>query len=406
MNTTPHRHDSDGRTKVLYVLKRFPQLSQTFVIREIVELERCGVTIGVDALGPLSDGPHQGEVDHVQAAVRYLPRKPHLKDPQAAFAHLRVARRHPLVWVHTARAARRSDWRRFVQAGIVADRVHREGFQHIHAHFASAASEVSRDAAALAGCTYSVTAHAKDIFHEQHVAHLSRRLGAAAAVVTVSDFNVRHLHDTLPAISVSHIPNGVALAPASSPKPNGPLLCVARLVEKKGIDTLLRAISMLRMQYPGMSLEIIGTGEESESLKALCEELQLHETVTFLGAQPFDQVEAAYQRCSMVVLPCRIGADGDRDGLPTVIVEALARSIPVISTAIIGIPEVVRHEETGLLVPPDDVPALADAIERLWNNPLLAAALGARGRSLVATAFDPTRSANLLRDVFLMASGL
>ncbi len=391
--------------KVLYVLKRFPQLSQTFVIREILELEAIGVTVGIDALGPVADGPQHSDVDAVRAEVRYVTRKPKLGDNEVWPIHLRLAARRPLRWARAAIAARRhGDWRRFVQAGLVAERVRREGFGHIHAHFASAASEVSRDAAALAGVSFSVTAHAKDIFHESHVAHLARRLDGAAAVVTVSDYNVRHLNQTLPQLPVVHIANGVPVAEPTAPVAGGPVLCVARLVDKKGIDTLIIAVASLRERCPGLLLEILGTGEELANLQQLTDDLKCNDRVRFLGAQPFDQVDAAYRRCSMVALPCRIGADGDRDGLPTVIVEALGRGIPVISTSIIGIPEVVQHERTGLLVEQDDSAALTDAIARLWHNPALAAELGAAGAKLVGNEFNPRRSAIKLSNVFQIAS--
>ncbi len=389
--------------RVLYVLKRYPQLSQTFVVRELLELEATGVTIGVDALGRTGDGPRHDDVDHVQATVRHLPRRPRLRDREARTAHARLAARRPLIWLRHAHQARGEDWRRFVQAGLVADRIRREDFDHVHAHFASAASEVARDAAALAGISYSVTAHARDIFTAQHAPLLSARLGGAAAVVTVSEHNRRHLETVLPGTVVVHVPNGVAVTPPRLPRAGGPVLCVARLVDKKGIDTLIRALGYLASTHPEICVEVVGDGDRLSELTALAASLGVTDRLTFLGALDSIGVDAAYERCSMLTLPCRVTPDGDRDGLPTVIVEAMARSIPVISTDIVGIPEVVQDGVTGLVIEPDDPLALADRIVALWSDPERAAALGAAGRRIVAERFDPSRSAQLLSRVFVAA---
>jgi len=383
------------------VLKRYPQLSQTFVVRELTELERTGLEVGIEALGPQATGPEHPEVADVRARVRYLPRRPKLRDRGVRGVHLRLALRQPRRWVRTALAARRAgELRRFAQAGLVADRVRREGWTQIHAHFASAAAEVARDAAALAGVPYTVTAHAKDIFHESHAPHLVRRVGAAAAVVTVSGFNVEHLVATLPHDRVVHVPNGVALEPAAPVPARGPVLCVARLVPKKGVDTLLHAVADLADTQPDLRVELAGGGELSDELAALAARLGIADRVAFLGALSSTEIDAAYRRASMFVLPCRIDADGDRDGMPTVILEAMSRGLPVVSTEIIGIPEVIVHGRTGLLVPPDDAGALASAIDKLWSDPDLARDLGTAARDLVAERFDPQRSAHLLRDVF------
>ena len=384
--------------KVLYVLKRYPQTSQTFVIRELLGLERAGVDIGIDSLGPSDAAIRHPEVDEVKAAVRHLPKRPQLRDVWPT--HLRLALRRPVVYIRAARAARSRDWRRFVQAGLVAGRVRREGIDHLHAHFASAACEVARDAAALAGVTYSVTAHAKDVFHDKHAGLLAERVEGAATVVTVSAHNAEHLRTVLPTANVVHVANAVALPMYSGPSANGPVLCVARLVAKKGIDTLIQSISDVRLTWPDVMLEIIGDGELREELEALADRLGLGDNVRFVGAVDSHAVSEAYARASMMVLPCRVTADGDRDGLPTVLVEALACGLPVISTNVVGIPELVRHERTGLLVEPDDPGALSNAILKLHHDAALARDLGERGRDLVATDYDPATSARALAAVF------
>jgi colanic acid/amylovoran biosynthesis glycosyltransferase len=390
-----------SRAPVLYVLKRFPRLSESFVLRELLELEAQGERILIDALLPPEVGPRHGEIARLRAPVRYLPRRPRLRQPSVASAHLRVGLRSPLVWARlAARARRHGIWRRFVQAGLTADRARREGVRHLHAHFATAAAEVARDAATLARRPFTVTAHAKDIFHADHAPHLVRRLDGAAAVVTVSEHNAEHLRGVLNGVPIHHIPNGVLAPPPGRSAQGGPLLFVGRLVPKKGVDILIDACALLRSEIPGLSVEIIGGGPLADELADRARNAGVADRIHFLGPQPAEVVDAAFRRCSLVALPSRIDEHGDRDGMPTVLVEALARGVPVVATHLVGIPELVRNGETGLLVPPDDPPALAAAIARLLRDPELARELATGGRALVAERFNPGRSARLLRALF------
>ena len=385
---------------VLYVLKRYPRLSETFVVRELATLEALGEHVLVDALLPPEDGPRHPEADRVAAVVRYLPRGPRLRDCQLASAHARLALRHPRRWAREALAAwRRGLWRRFLQAGLTAERARTSAAVHLHAHFATAACEVAGIAGRLVGLPVTVTAHAKDIFHADNAPLLPRRLGGLAAVVTVSEHNAAHLASVVPEVPIRHIPNGVAAPSAShGPAPDGTVLCVARLVEKKGVDTLLRAVAEIAPRRPDLTVEIVGEGPLRPALERLAAELGLGRRVRFAGALAFPDVEAAYRRAAMVVLACRVAGDGDRDGLPTVLLEAMARGLPVVSTAVAGIPELV--EGNGLLVPPDAPAALAAAIERLLADPGAARVLGAAGRSTVLGAHDPVVSARALQRLF------
>ena len=422
--------------KVLYVLKRYPRLSETFVVREILGIEERGVPVLVDALMAPEEEPRHPEVDRVKAAVRYLPRRPRRAPVAGALARLVVRRPLPVALevVRTTRRARdlgrrgdpgtaRKAWRQLGQAVLVADRVRAEGVTHVHCHFATAACEVGVPAAAMAGVPSSVTVHAKDLYHRDNVDELHRRVAHASAVVTVSRYNLEHLDDVLgrrpsghgvaeasPAAPsprsrstgtpvLAHVPNGVALGAVNEHgvgNREAPVLCVSRLVRKKGVDTLLRALAVASPTDPWLRLEVIGSGPLADELVQLAAELGVADRVSWLGPQPADVVERAYARAGVVALPCRIDGDGDRDGLPTVLVEALARGIPVVSTDIVGIPELVRHGETGLLVPPDDPHALARALADLRSDACLARRLGTQGRELVRAAYDPGASAEHL----------
>ncbi len=392
--------------QVLYVLKRFPRLSETFVLNEILGLEAAGVRVLVDVLLPAEDAPTHPELAQVRAEVRQVPRAVRLLDRPALRAHVAEAVRHPRRWAVLALRARRSGtWRRFVQAGLVAARIRSEHVSHVHAHFATAACEVASTAARLVGVTCSVTAHAKDIYHQDNAAQLVRRLAGTDTVVTVSAHNVAHLRAVLAddgcATEVRHIPNGVRLSTVpADPAAHSTLLCVARLVPKKGVDLLVEAAALLLARHPGLRVEIIGDGPLRAELAALIQRLGVGSRVLLLGPATSAQVSSAMERSRAVVLPCRVGPDGDRDGMPTVLVEALARGVPVVSTDIVGIAELVVDGETGLLVRPEDPAALAEALERVLADPALAARLGLAGRRLVGERFRPESSTAALVSAF------
>jgi glycosyltransferase involved in cell wall biosynthesis len=286
---------------------------------------------------------------------------------------------------------------------LVADRARREGVDVVHAHFATSAAEVATAAGRLAGIPVTVTAHAKDIYHCENEGPLATRLADTAAVVTVSEHNVRHLARVAPTARVRLVRNGVPLGPVEAAgvcAGAGPVLCVSRLVPKKGIDTLIAAIALLAREDPSARLEVIGGGPLLDELRAQAAALGVADLVLLRGPQPSTVVEEAYARASVVALACRVDDSGDRDGLPTVLVEALGRGLPVVSTRLVGIPELVRHEETGLLVAPDDPVALADALRRLRTDRVLARAVGVEGRRLVRDEYDPSRSAVALLAVW------
>lgn len=393
------------RQPVLYVLKRFPRLSETFVLREILGLELAGVQILVDVLLPPEHGPTHPELAALQARVRHLPRHPKLRARATLQVHSRLALRHPLRWaVLAVRSRQAGTWRRFVQAGPVAARIRGEGAGHVHAHFATSACEVATMAARLAGVTCSVTAHAKDIYHRDNAPNVARRLAGARTVVTVSGHNVAHLAGVLSAPGrcpdVRHIPNGVPVGAATDPAASNTVLCVARLVPKKGVDLLVAAAALLRAKHPQLRVDIIGDGPLRAELAAQIDRLGLGSQVRLLGSATSSDVTRAMTRARAVVLPCRIDANGDRDGMPTVLVEALACGVPVVSTHLVGIGEVVIDGETGLLVGPEDAAELAWALDRLLTDPGLAAHLGDAGRRLVDERFRPADSTSALIDVF------
>ena len=274
---------------VLYVLKRFPRLSETFVLRELLALEARGERILIDSLLPPEEGPRHPELAQLRAPVRQLPRHPRLRDAQVAQAHLRLAVHVPGRWLAMALRSRsdREAWRRFLQAGLVALRVRRGRAARARA-LRHRRRRGGRDAGALTGAPVTVTAHAKDVFHRDNAPLLSRRLRGAAAVVTVTDDNAAHLRRVLPGTPVHVVRNGVQLSPTRGATGRVPaaLLCVARLVPKKGIDCLLSAVALLARQRPGVCLEVIGAGPLDAELRRQAQDLGISEWVDFRGPLP------------------------------------------------------------------------------------------------------------------------
>jgi colanic acid/amylovoran biosynthesis glycosyltransferase len=408
---------SDSRPRVAYILKMFPRFSETFILSEILELERTGVDVRVFSLKLPNDARRHADVDRVQAPITYLPEISRESASAYLRAHVSVLRRTPRRYlkglsIATRRAVKGRRWssfKRFIQAGYVGAHLQDEGIDHIHAHFASSATSVARDVNLMTGTSFSFTAHAKDIFIESlSMKSLVRKLQRARFVITVSDFNVRHLRSIEPTVNVHRIYNGLDLevfAPAE-PQPQDPplVLSVGRLVEKKGFDDLIRAAAILRDRGVAFRVEIVGTGSEEGTLRALIAEHNLENTVRLTGAMPREELIGLLPKASVFPAPCVIGTDGNRDGLPTVLIEAMALGVPVISTPVTGIPELVRHDETGVIVPEHDPAALADAIETALTHPQRAREMADAGRQLVEKEFDLRENVAQIRQLFQEAS--
>jgi len=285
--------------------------------------------------------------------------------------------------------------------------VKRSGIYHLHAHFASAPSTVARLAAMFAGITYSFTAHAKDIFHQDvRTEDLAGKFCDAVATVTVSDFNVEHLRQ-IAGERLVRIYNGLDLSrfPFAVPEKRLPrVVGIGRLVEKKGFVDLIEACAVLKNGGCVFDCQIIGTGDQEELLRSRIQELGLQKHVELIGPRPQLEIIAHLQRASVLAAPCVVGSDGNRDGLPTVLLEAMAIGTPCVSTDVTGIPEVIRHGETGLIVGQHDPAALADAIQRLLNDPAERARLTINGRRLIELEFDVHRNAARLRALWPQAN--
>ncbi len=379
--------------RIGYVLKMYPRFSETFVLTEMLALEAAGADLRVYSMRYPADGRFHPALADLRAPVTYLPHKLRPTDLWAllrdAGAELDVAAHLDLLLSVTPDEAS--------AALDLAAAARADGLTHLHAHFGSTATTVARVAARLAGIGYSFTAHAKDIFHAEVVhEELAAKLRDAAFVVTVSDYNLAHLRATFGADAdrVVRLYNGLDLTAFDVwTGPREPrIAAVGRLVEKKGFDDLLVAIASMRDAGRPVPADIAGTGPEEGNLRSMTERLGLQDLVTFHGALPQHRVRDLVATAAVFAAPCVIGSDGNRDGLPTVVLESLALGTPVVSTPVTGIPEAVIDGVTGLLVPESDPAALAAAIGRVLDDGPLATALARRGRAHVEAVFDSRRN--------------
>jgi len=398
-----------------YLLDRFGVPSETFITREIEGLGRLGIRPKIWALRA-SDSPATGAAADIARGVRVLPSPMSVVTAGAKLATMlrspgRVMRpalgmiRGALNSPSTAPA----ELLRANSGFCLARALAREGVTHLHAHFGFVPSTVAWFAAHLAGIPWSVSVHAWDIFVNRSM--MPEKLLAARRVVTCTDFARGWLLERYPSIPRGHVVtvhHGLDTDRyAPRPLPVGDVtraLAVGRLVPKKGFGVLLRAFARARAALARdgrkATLALVGDGPERPRLERIARELGLGESVRMTGALPADEVRSEMDRANMLVVPSVPGARGDLDGLPNVVLEAMALSRPVIGSHLSGIPEAITDGRTGLLVPPGDDETLARAMVRLARDRELASRLGAAGRELVRERFSLEVSARALAAVF------
>jgi glycosyltransferase involved in cell wall biosynthesis len=359
--------------------------------------------IRIFSLRPTSDTRFHDTLAQVQAPVEQIPRVSKALD---LWTLIRRAHAELPLLTENLGELLQGEHDAAAQAIELALAIRRAGVTRLHAHFASLATTVARLASLLTGVPYSFTAHAKDLFHESvDPRDVDRKIAGASHVVTVSDFNVRHLVRAYPAASVTplrRVYNGIdlerfAYVPGRSGEPV--ILAVGRLVEKKGFADLIRAVAELRAVGRPIRCRIVGGGELEPALRALAAGLGIDDLVTLTGPLPQAEVRAELERAHVFVAPCVVGSDGNADGLPTVLLEAMAIGTPCISTDVTGITEAVRDGETGLVAPQRAPRELAATILRVIDDPSGAALLAAAARELIAEEFDVSRQSALLEEV-------
>jgi glycosyltransferase involved in cell wall biosynthesis len=390
--------------RVAYIVSRFPATSETFVLRELggvaaeveVELHALfpsprGEVVHPDAERWLPELVRPGVGEGVVALARWLVRRP-MRTLAVIGSVVAAHARHPRVLV-----------RALVTLPLAAAHATRLGrVDHVHAHFATYPALAAWIAHRLTGVPYSFTAHAHDLFI--HQAMLARKAADAAFVVAISDFNQRFLLERAAAtVHVVHCgidPARFAFAVRPVEKAAPRLLCVARLLEQKGHDVLLRAL----VGAPGARLDLVGDGPLRGRLEAEVARLGLGDRVRFHGAVPEPEVAALLAAADVFVLPSVIAPDGDMEGIPIVLMEAMAAGVPAVATRQSGVPELIADGETGYLAEPGDVDGLRAALGRALSERDPDARARA-ARAFVEAEFDQHRSARRMVELFSGAAG-
>ena len=419
---------------VAYLTKRFPRLSETFILDEVLGLEDAGVPLRLFAIRDPHESLVQPDVARVRGSLAYLRPEPAVRARlgwlgSTVAGHARVAAAHPARYWRTLVDAfghrqRRAALSHFLDAGHLAARLERDDARRLHAAFAHGPAAIAHQVHLLTGLPFSFAAHAKDIYVSDPE-QLARRAAAAEFMLVCSESareelariagpaadRIRLQYHGVDALRFH--PGGTALAapfadgerpadeecatdgerPAASKRPTDGarpfrLLAAGRLVEKKGYPVLLDALALLARQGHAVTCRIVGAGPLRADLEARARALGIAGTISFDGAISHENVAGAYRDADAFVQCSVVLPDGDRDGVPNVVLEAMASGLAVVASDVAGIPEAVVDGVTGFLVPPSDPAAVADRIARLVENPALAHRLGAAGRSRVLERFD------------------
>ncbi len=406
---------------VAVILKGYPRLSETFIAQEIRELERLGLDLRIVSLRHPTDRHRHPVHREITAPVRYLPEYL-LREPRRVLRGLSVAR--GLIGFASARAAwlrdlrrdpTRNRIRRFGQACVLAAELDPD-IAHLHAHFLHTPASVARYAALMRGLPWSCSAHAKDIWTTPDW-EIAEKLAELDWAVTCTAAGRERLQALAPTrdrvglvyhgIDLERFPAPAGTRPARDGSAAGDpvtILSVGRAVAKKGYEDLLDALAALP---PGLSwrLRHVGGGQLIARLKDRAARRGIADRIDWLGAQPQETVLSEMRRADLFALASKVADDGDRDGLPNVLLEAQSQGLVVLATEVSAIPELVIDQETGILVPPGDVRALAGALTRLIVDPFLRERLGQAGMTRVRASFSLAANIEGIAGRFGIATG-
>ncbi len=405
--------DVEALSEILFVMWGYPELTQTFIHRELQQLREEGGQLRLLAAHRVDRHDLDPTTAALAEAALYLgcPAEVGLRGHAWAVRHpVRFARL--LRWVrrlpHRTRLHRARMSAMALAAAAAVNRVQETGCGYLHAHFAGYQTEWAACLSRLAGIPYGFTAHATDIYRDRNL--LAEKIRDAQLVISCTQYNVDHLRAEAPdaADRVHLVRHGLDLSAFGPPVPP-PVLdvprwtAVGRLVEKKGFAHLIDAVAELEARGAPIQLTLLGGGPLEGALRKRIAERGIAHRVELRGAVENREVLATLAGCTGLVVPSVQARNGDVDGIPNVILEAAAMGRPVVASALSGIPEAVIHERTGLLVAPGDVAALASALEAVGRTREWAAMLGSRGRALVERDYDVVKNTARHRELLLRA---
>jgi glycosyltransferase involved in cell wall biosynthesis len=402
--------------RLVVVLKGYPRLSETFIAQELRALELAGARLSIVAMRHPHDAKTHPIHSEIEAPVSYLPEYLH-RDIGRVLVSLWRARRLPGFRLARRQLARdivpsRDRLRRFGQAAVLAVELPADATA-IYAHFIHTPSSVARYASLISGLPWMCSAHAKDIWTSPDW-DLAAKLGAATWTVTctavgharlaglaVDQSRVRLMYHGLDLARFAAVERLPATRDGSDPSRPVEVLAVGRAVPKKGLDILVDALAQLPADLH-WRLTHIGGGAERDPLAERAIAAGVADRITWAGAMDQPAVLDAYRRADLFVLPCRVTASGDRDGLPNVLMEAQSQGLACLSTTVGGVGELIINGETGTLVPPDDAGAMAAALSDLMRHPDRRARLGRGGQDRVRRHFDAASTITLLLELLAL----
>jgi glycosyltransferase involved in cell wall biosynthesis len=408
----PSNSSSNNKLRVAYMLSRFPSVYETFVLNEMVWMRKQGIDVHIFSTMSPKPGPVHRRAQGMMDVVHYSPLLswPLVKANLFFLLHQPVTYLWTLFWVMkvTCSSPRYMAYvlALFPKSVLFARLIQSLGTQHVHAHFVWTQQIAALIASRLLGLTNSVTVHAFELFTQNRTVVRSQ-LEAADRIITISEHNRQLIADlcrntSRDDITVVHL--GVDLDQFTpGPPPSGAhirLLSVGNYIEKKGHKYLIEACNVLTQRGFDFSCSIVGDGSDRPALEALINRYGLNDRVKLTGALEQRSVRRLYQGSDIFALACIVARNGDRDGMPTVLIEAMASGIPVITTPVTGIPELVIDGETGFLVPQRDATALADTLQRLISDAELRACVGQKARQRAVEDFDVQRNASILASLF------
>lgn len=413
---TPVRdHSAAHVLKVAYILHRFPHLTETFIVRELLEIRKHAVSVEIFSLLSPRPGPVHEDVRELLCLTHYSA----LFSRKAVCAQLHFIRQAPHRYFHAVLKVIRLSYREpglllrvlivFPKCVYFAKQMQDLGIQHIHAHFAWLGGIAAGMISELLGITYTVHPHAFDLF-TRNLKGVQALLDDADHIVTISEYHRDYVAAICPQKALNKIAvihcgldiNQIEADRKSVDKTVLTVLSVGSLIEKKGFEYLIDACARLVQRGISFRCEIVGGGPRwrRELLQAQITRHGLQDRVMLLGPMTQDQVAECYHRSEIFALPCVVARGGDRDGIPVVLMEAMAHELPVVTTAVAGIPELVEDGVTGLLVKQRDAECLAGTLETLMADRTLRRKLGMKARQKVQADFTIQQSAKELAFVF------
>ncbi|MGH8075720.1 MAG: glycosyltransferase family 4 protein [Lysobacter sp.] len=399
--------------RIVYVVSLFPSLSETFIVREINTLIERGVDVQIISLKKPSKDLLQTD------AATLLDRAHHPKAPARALVDvLRAFRLNPRAVLRALALILTDSWRRpdvALKSVVTLFRalehvswLQRFDPQLIHAHWATYPSTAAWALGCVLGRPFSFTCHAHDIFIEKQL--LARKISEAALAVTISRHNVDWLctHATPMAehkLKVVHCGVDMERAPWQ-PFHRDPrtMLAVGRLDPVKGFETLIDAIALLQERGIELDCRLVGSGPMDPMLRRRAVERGVASRIEFTGPQTQERIRSWMSTATLFVLPSQVAADGNRDGIPVALMEAMASGCPVVSTRVSGIPELIEDDQDGVLVEQRDPAALADAIARLLESDDLRQRLATGARTRIENEFDARKEAGRLHELMAEAT--